>query len=257
MRPVTIKQILDCNPNHQFENNTYKIDDVEIAHITFVARVMNITELPTNINYVVDDGTGKCDVKQWKDLEEGGDNNTAQSLMGQYVRVIGHLKTHNNKRHISAFAILPVKDYNEVQYHLLEAVYIHLYLTRGPLMGEGGGAHGAGAAYGAGATYGGQAGARGDVAMGGTGDSGGGYGGGGYGGGGAGGLPAGMTQTARVVYQAIKSSAHNSDEGIHMNIIASRTHLGMEAVTRAVDELVASGIAFTTLDDNHVAVMDC
>lgn len=50
-----------------------------------------------------------------------------------YVRVIGNLKSFNNKRSVNATVVKPVKDLNEVQYHLLEAIRVHLYHTRGPL----------------------------------------------------------------------------------------------------------------------------
>ncbi|CCJ28161.1 unnamed protein product [Pneumocystis jirovecii] len=50
-----------------------------------------------------------------------------------YVRVIGQLKAFNNKRHIGAHHIRLITDLNEVQYHFLEAIAIHLYFTRGPL----------------------------------------------------------------------------------------------------------------------------
>lgn len=35
------------------------------------------------------------------------------------------------------FRILPIQDFNEVTYHLLEALYVHLYNTRGPSTGGG------------------------------------------------------------------------------------------------------------------------
>lgn len=49
-----------------------------------------------------------------------------------YVRVIGQLKSFNNKRSINAQVMKKITDFNEIQYHLLEAIYVHLYHTRGP-----------------------------------------------------------------------------------------------------------------------------
>ena len=48
------------------------------------------------------------------------------------MRVIGNLKTFNHKRSINAQVIRKVSDFNEIQYHMLEAIYVHLYHTRGP-----------------------------------------------------------------------------------------------------------------------------
>lgn len=51
---------------------------------------------------------------------------------GKYVRVIGTMKSFNNKRSVNATVCNLVTDFNEVQYHLLEVMYVHLYHTRGP-----------------------------------------------------------------------------------------------------------------------------
>jgi hypothetical protein len=45
-----------------------------------------------------------------------------------YVSVLGVLKSFGGKRHISAQNIRRVEDFNEVHYHLLEALYISLTL---------------------------------------------------------------------------------------------------------------------------------
>lgn len=50
-----------------------------------------------------------------------------------YVRVHGDLKSFNNRRSVNATSLKKVTDHNEVQYHLLETVYVHLYHTRGPV----------------------------------------------------------------------------------------------------------------------------
>jgi len=56
----------------------------------------------------------------------------AATKEGEYLRVFGRLKAFNNKRHVAAHVIRPITDYNEGQYHLLEATAVHLYFTRGP-----------------------------------------------------------------------------------------------------------------------------
>lgn len=47
------------------------------------------------------------------------------------MRVLGTLKSFQNRRSISAGHMRPVIDYNEVLFHRLEAVHSHLTLTRG------------------------------------------------------------------------------------------------------------------------------
>lgn len=51
---------------------------------------------------------------------------------GQYVRVVGTMKSFNNKRSVNATICKPVTDFNECIYHNMDVVRVHLYHTRGP-----------------------------------------------------------------------------------------------------------------------------
>ncbi|KAA8908342.1 replication factor A2 [Sphaerosporella brunnea] len=234
LRPVTIKQILETT--QELADAPFKIDGVEISYITFVGRVRSVAEQTTNNTYVIDDGTGTLDVKQWVDTDAVGDG-SAQQLNGQYVRVLGQLKSFSNKKHVGSHKIQLVTDFNEVQYHLLEATATHLHLTRGPpeqFAPAGDGSAVATSAYG-------QNRGTGDVVMGGTAD--------------AGGRLSNVSQNARIVYSTIKKDAESS-EGMHVNNIRIKSHLPRDVVAKAVEELLAAGIVYTTLDEYHVAVLD-
>lgn len=43
-----------------------------------------------------------------------------------YVVVIGLMKAFTGSRHIHCHQIRPIKDFNQVHYHLMEALYMHL-----------------------------------------------------------------------------------------------------------------------------------
>lgn len=62
-----------------------------------------------------------------------GNNSTPKLVENEWARVWGRLKDFNNKRHVGAHVIRPVIDKMEIIHHLLEATYVHLYFTRGPL----------------------------------------------------------------------------------------------------------------------------
>jgi replication factor A2 len=167
------------------------------------------------------------------------------------VRVLGQLKSFNNKKHVGSHHIRLVTDFNEVMYHLLEAASIHLHLTRGPPEQFAPTGDGMAGNVGYNIPHGG-----GDVAMGGM--HGGVVGGRGVGGGAAGGggaYPPNSSHNARVVYETIKA-ASESNEGVHYKVIQMRSNLPIDAVTKGIEELVARGAAYTTLDENHVATMD-
>jgi replication factor A2 len=201
--------------------------------ITFVGQIRNISTQTTNITYKVDDGTGIIEVKQWIDGDTNQDSmdvdSKAKLAEDSYCRVWGRLKAFNNKRHVGAHVIRPITDYNEINYHLLEATAIHLFFSRGPPSanqapgGKGVATNGAGIGqeeYTAGGTR----------------------------------LP-NMTPIARKVYNAMKESTH-SNEGLHCQMIASVLGLSVNDVYKGAEELLGHGVIFTTVDDNTWAILD-
>ena len=82
------------------------------------------------------------EVKQWIDSDTNNDDkmdvdSSKKPTEESYCRVWGRLKAFNNKRHVGAHVIRPISDYNEVNYHLLEATAVHLFFSRGPPSGQG------------------------------------------------------------------------------------------------------------------------
>lgn len=183
-------------------------------------------------------------MKQWIDAEATtslgmGDTTKPPANHGlvenEWARVWGRLKAFNNRRHVGAHVIRPVGDKMEVMYHLLEATYVHLYFTRGPLE-PGGDGKGAGAG----------AGMNGQMD-------------GGYGGGDT--IMAGATKmpnvsvSARRVYQCLKEMPQ-SNEGLHVQNIAANTRMSVTDVMKAGDELLSHSLIFTTVDDATWALLE-
>lgn len=243
LRPVTIKQILDAE--EAFAGADFKIDGSVVTQITFVGQIRGIQPQHTNVTYKIDDGTGQIDVKKWIDAEKqqaqgGGDESAADPgcEVDAYVRVWGRLKSFSNKRHVGAHVIRPVADFNEVNYHMLESTYVHLFFTKGDPNQAAGGAGGAG------------------------GDGDGMFvdGGAGYNGAGAGnsmtsGKLTGCTDLAKKVYNFINSSA-GGNEGVHLNVITNQTGLSVREALAASDELLGQGLIYTTVDDETWAILE-
>ena len=229
---MTIKQILDCEESYAGSGD-FKIDGASATQVTFVGQVRQVTPQSTHINYRLDDGTAVIEVKKWIDADKMQTSAEAerQPDLDSYVRVWGRLKSFNNKKHIGAHVIRPVADFNEVNYHLLEAAYVHLHFTRGPQGGQ--------------AANGGAAG--GDDSM---------FVDGGYGGGG--GAPAAMAHLSaqgQKLYNFLMRTP-GGNEGVHVNLIASGTGLPERDVKVTMDELLGSGLVYTTLDDDTYAVLE-
>jgi replication factor A2 len=116
---------------------------------------------------------------------------------------------------------------NEINMHLLEATYVHLYFTRGPPESL-----------------------NNSAAAGGDGmfvqqD--------GYSGGNKS-LPH-MTPNARKVFQQLQNAPQNN-EGLHVRHIAAECGMPVNDVFKAGDELLGLGIIYTTVDDETWAVLE-
>ena len=113
---------------------------------------------------------------------------------------------------------------------MLEATYVHLYFSRGPLE---------------------QAAGNGEGVANGQADE-------GYGtanaGMGARQLP-NISGNARRVFQTLKSSPQNN-EGLHVQNIAANLGMPVAEVMKAGDELLNHSLIFTTVDDNTWALLE-
>lgn len=232
LRPVTIKQLIEAHhPNPDAEH--FIIDGSETSQITFVGQVRNISTQTTNVTYKLDDGTGIIEVKMWKDMDMNGDEGAPGKALPteqSYARVWGRLKAFNNKRHVGAQIIRPIQDFNEIQYHLLEATAVHLHFSRGPLesVQSKGGANGAANGYGQ----------QQDT---------------GYGGGPQ--IPAGLSNGAKRVLACIRDTPQGH-EGLHIQAIATQISMEISEVQKAGDELQNYGLVYTTVDDHTWALLD-
>jgi len=154
-------------------------------------------------------------------------------IENEWARVWGRLKAFNNKRHVGAHVIRPIADKMEIQHHLLESTYVHLYFAKGDLSSikqERSASNGVQEQAG----YGGAGG--GDMAMG-------------------GGRMPNVSVNARRVFQTLKSSVQ-SNEGLHVQNIAAIAGMNVADVHKAGDELLSHSMIFTTVDDETWALLE-
>jgi replication factor A2 len=92
--PVTIKQLFKATQAHP--DDGFKVDGKELSQVpkylqlliilqlTLVGIIMNIQEQSTNINFVIDDSTGKIEVRFWVDAEVDGNNEFSNRNRSQW-----------------------------------------------------------------------------------------------------------------------------------------------------------------------------
>jgi replication factor A2 len=193
----------------------------------------------------MDDGTGTIEAKQYIDSDaasfmdtDGGPSNP-KLVEGAYARAWGRLKISGSKRFVGAHVIRPIEDHNEIQYHLLEATAVHLYLTRGPpeqftSAATDGAYQAAGAFKQEPSGYDYKAGADGMASNGRS-------------------LPQ-MSPAARRVHEALRSGPQNN-EGVHVHQLVTQLGMPYPEVLKAGDELLGHGSIYTTIDDETWAIL--
>lgn len=233
LRPVTIKQIIDAEPAYAGDAS-FRIDGLDVKQVTIVGQVRAIMQQTTNITYRIDDGTGVIEVKQWLDADKQDASADSGPAFREedYVRVWGRLKSFSNKRHVGAHVIKPVRDFNEVNYHLLEATYVHLFFTRGGAPQEGG--------MGNGGMMGGHNNNNDDSMF--VDDS-------------NDARHRGYSVKAKKMFNYLSRSG-NPTEGIHMQVISREAGMTIQDVMAAAEELLSHGTIYTTMDDETYAILE-
>ncbi|KAI8853059.1 hypothetical protein BC829DRAFT_414177 [Chytridium lagenaria] len=143
LRPMTIKQLLNSRPAGM--DGAYEADGKELGNVYFVGRVIKVVNQSTFASYSVEDGTGIIEFKKWHDQNddaEGGAGFEGFSE-GQYVKVFGSMRTNQGKPSVQAHNMREITSFDEVTHHLLNAISIHLFFTRGAPGGASNSQHGA------------------------------------------------------------------------------------------------------------------
>ena len=174
-------------------------------------------------------------MKLWIDADANGmatEHSVSKPKMveNEWARVWGRLKAFNNRRHVGAHVIRPVVDKMEITYHLLEATYVHLYFTRGPLDPEG--------KMSAGQNGQQQYATRHDDMTAPSGRP----------------LPP-ISVNAKRVFGCLNTMPQNN-EGLHMQQIAAELNMSIPETAKAGDELLSNDLIFTTVDDSTWAVLE-
>jgi replication factor A2 len=239
LRAVTVKQLYDNTANTP--DDQYRVDGVDLDNITLVGKIASVQEQSTNLTLMLDDGTGRVELKYWIDNDEAEllAQRKAEWKEGVYVRVHGHLRAFGGEKSIVAFNIRPVTDFNEVTYHGLQVVFQHLHITKGNAISP---AEGAGAVPKPEAPSPMQNGFSATNGM--------------NGGGGEGGFS--------TIQQAVTDALNTPDalamaDGVSLQELSGRLggRYNITAIKGAADWLCNEGHAYTGADDSHYKSTSC
>ncbi|XP_057959204.1 replication protein A 32 kDa subunit A-like isoform X2 [Malania oleifera] len=134
IRPVTVKQISGASQSGGDKSN-FLIDGVDVANVTVIGLVSDKSERVTDVDFSLDDGTGRIFCKRW--CNETFDKKEMEDIHdGMYVRVVGHLNSFQGQRQVAAFSVRPVTNFDEVTFHFIQCIHVHLQNSKLKLQGE-------------------------------------------------------------------------------------------------------------------------
>eukprot|EP00249_Psilotum_nudum_P036570 c8027_g1_i1 orf=121-1023(+) len=123
--PLTVKQM--SSATQKPADDTFYVDGVDVNNVTLVGMVFEKEEKVTDVSFSLDDGTGRIEVKRWIDGQDTHESMEMSSIRnGAYVRVHGHLRSFQGRRNVVAFSVRPITDFNEITFHFIECVFVHL-----------------------------------------------------------------------------------------------------------------------------------
>ncbi|KAH9814663.1 hypothetical protein DFH28DRAFT_1082834 [Melampsora americana] len=132
LRPVTIKQVMEADFPHA--DAVAFIQDIEVVNVSFCAIVREITRQTTNVLFKIEDGSGTVEARKWMESNDG-ETDGLDTEMGvqerDWVRVVGKINNFNSKRYVNASRITKITDFNQINYHLLDAMRVTLEYDRG------------------------------------------------------------------------------------------------------------------------------
>lgn len=126
--PLTVKQMSQAIDSSD-DKSSLVVDGVDVNNVTIVGTVSNKAVKMTDVTFTVDDGTGRIECHRW--MNEAIDAREMEQIEdGIYVRVHGHLKGFQGKKQLVVFSVRPVTNFNEIAFHFIECVYVHVYNTK-------------------------------------------------------------------------------------------------------------------------------
>jgi hypothetical protein len=121
--PATCRLLLDA-VGQQADEKDLRLHGQEIANVVLVGVVEELS-LGAMLEFTLNDGTGRLKVRHYQS------NETEHGIVaGRYVSVVGTPRP-SPKLHISAMNLRPVTSADEVSYHTIEVAHVALLMKKG------------------------------------------------------------------------------------------------------------------------------
>jgi replication factor A2 len=126
--PVTIQMAQKARSDPSAGDGSVVLEDGRHLHtVKIVGAVREIEGGSTNLTYIIEDGTGSFNVKQW--LDDDNESSVALEMRKEtaqeniYIKAIGQIKDYEGRKQLVANSVRRLSTGNELTHHLLEVIY--------------------------------------------------------------------------------------------------------------------------------------
>ena len=108
-----------------------KVEGIEVGTLVVCGEIKSVDDAETKTTFHVDDGSGQVECVLWKD-ESGNKDKDPDSVItqGTNVRVIGSVRSQQDKRYIMVFRVTSVMSEEELDAHKIEIEHSKLLIKR-------------------------------------------------------------------------------------------------------------------------------
>ncbi|KAF0979260.1 hypothetical protein FDP41_001603 [Naegleria fowleri] len=129
--PLTIRQLL----GNKKTNERFHVDGKELDIVEILGQVVAISKKSTYTSFTVDDCTASMEIKVFDSSLKNNEflaKERENIREGDFVKFFGHISEWKERFSLNAIMARIVTDANEIYFHMLECIQVHLYNTQGP-----------------------------------------------------------------------------------------------------------------------------
>jgi replication factor A2 len=126
--PLTVRILSDAIANRADNASDLQVHGVELANFVLVGVVENLMQQATGLEFVLNDASGRIKVRYYRTGDEDAD--VKGLVSGRYASIVGNLRT-TPMPHVSALSLRSVGSADEVSYHMIEVAHAALKLKCG------------------------------------------------------------------------------------------------------------------------------
>jgi len=121
-----IRTVLDCG------DEGLKVEGLDVGMVSVVGKILSVDHGETKSTIVIEDNTGSIESVQWHDenSETVQDQQENGVVEGATVRILGSVRTQQDKRYLMIFKVSPVENEEEKDSHLLEVEHCKLLIRK-------------------------------------------------------------------------------------------------------------------------------